>query len=178
MGRPRGPACAREPWKRTGPGGPPGLQNRSPPADRGRAGFDSQALPPAFAHFQRALSFSELRLGRPAFAHFQPALSLSELRLGRPAFARRLSRRSDARTVVHPQHREGGPEAPASRASLMASHSTRPVDREAGRPFIGLRLASLPTRSLSACRCSSTGGSIPDRRRADEHEPTPRRQRG
>jgi hypothetical protein len=34
------------PWKRTGPGGPPGLQNRSLPADRGKAGFDSQALPP------------------------------------------------------------------------------------------------------------------------------------
>ena len=44
------PVCARcvlrTRRKRTGPGGPPGLQNRSPPADRGRAGFDSQALPP------------------------------------------------------------------------------------------------------------------------------------
>ena len=117
MGRPRGPACAREPWKRTGPGGPPGLQNRSPPADRGRAGFDSQALP-------------------PAFAHFQPALSLSELRLGRPAFARRLSRRSDARTVVHPQHREGGPEAPESQRRadpLMRIFRTRDLPRRPGR---------------------------------------------
>jgi hypothetical protein len=32
--------------KRTGPGGPPGLQNRSLRAFRARAGFDSQALPP------------------------------------------------------------------------------------------------------------------------------------
>src|SRR5689334_12096762 len=32
--------------KRTGPGGPPGLQNRLSPALSGRAEFDSQALPP------------------------------------------------------------------------------------------------------------------------------------
>ena len=37
-----------------GPGGPPGLQNRCSPLC-GKAGFDSQALPPAFAHLRRAI---------------------------------------------------------------------------------------------------------------------------
>ena len=49
--------------KRTGPGGPPGLQNRLLPALSGRAGFDSQAfrqqleyLHPHFSSFPRLCS--------------------------------------------------------------------------------------------------------------------------
>jgi len=60
-----------------------------------RSGFDSQALP-------------------PAFAHLQPATSFGELRLGRPALGRRLSRRSSAKTTSHAEPSEGGPEARGS----------------------------------------------------------------
>ena len=50
--------------KRTGPGGPPGLQNRLLPALSGRAGFDSQALPPqqeSVARFPEAADGSSRR---------------------------------------------------------------------------------------------------------------------
>ena len=59
----------------------------------GGAGFDSQALPPAFANL-------------PA----RPPPRSATARRASPR-ARRLSRRSDARTDGDPQHREGGPEA-------------------------------------------------------------------
>src|SRR5690242_17879483 len=51
--------------KRTGPGGPPGLQNRLSPALSGRAEFDSQALPPCHSPAKQA------RSERPAQSSFK-----------------------------------------------------------------------------------------------------------
>ena len=134
--------------KRTGPGGPPGLQNRSLPALRGgwvRLPGASASLRSTSAGFSPRSSYgwaSQLMLAL--------LLRFATARRASPR-ARRLSRRSDARTVVHPQRREGGPEAPFARARCRGAGNrgtartlSRPAERpvsDAPRPWRRLRIA-------------------------------------
>ena len=71
--QPLASGISRTERKRTGPGGPPGLQNRSLPL-RGQAGFDSQALPPLGAEGEHR----EIREIRSSFFSLISPISLSQ----------------------------------------------------------------------------------------------------